>query len=55
VGRRLAEAARLGFKVALIPRGSTSAEQGDMPAGMQVHEVGAVNTALRLAAQVSSE
>jgi DNA repair protein RadA/Sms len=55
LGRRLAEAARLGFKVALVPPGSTSAEQTGIPATMRVHEVGDVRAALRWAARVSTE
>jgi DNA repair protein RadA/Sms len=54
VGRRLAEAARLGFKVALVPPGSTSTEQGGIPKGMTVHEVGDVRSALQWAARVSA-
>ncbi len=55
VGRRLAEAARLGFKVALVPPGSMSAESGGTPAGLRVHEVGDVRVALQWAARVSAE
>jgi DNA repair protein RadA/Sms len=55
VGRRLAEAARLGFKVALVPQGTSSAESGGTPANMRVVEVGDVRSALQWAARVSSE
>jgi DNA repair protein RadA/Sms len=55
VGRRLAEAARLGFRVALVPPGSTSTEQGGIPKNMKVHEVGDVRAALQWAAKVSAE
>jgi DNA repair protein RadA/Sms len=43
VGRRLAEAARLGFTAALVPP-----ESGPGPAGMRVTEVGDVGSALRV-------
>jgi DNA repair protein RadA/Sms len=42
VARRLAEAARLGFTTAIVPAGS----DGSAPAGMTVHEVPDVRTAL---------
>ncbi|EME23999.1 DNA repair protein RadA [Rhodococcus triatomae] len=42
VGRRLAEAARLGFTQALVPPDS-----GSHPAGMKVHEVATLREALR--------
>jgi len=42
VARRLAEAARLGFTTAIVPAGS----DGSIPAGMTVHEVPDVRTAL---------
>jgi DNA repair protein RadA/Sms len=45
VGRRLAEAARLGFTAALVPP-----ESGPGPAGMRVTEVGDMGAALRAAA-----
>ncbi len=45
VGRRLAEAARLGFTTAMIPSGTDE----PAPAGMTVHEVADVATALRSA------
>jgi DNA repair protein RadA/Sms len=44
VGRRLAEAARLGFTTAFVPVGS--AEAAPVPAGMIVHEVPDLLTAL---------
>jgi DNA repair protein RadA/Sms len=44
VGRRLAEAARLGFTTAFVPVGS--AEAAPVPAGMVVHEVPDLLTAL---------
>ncbi|MFG1605790.1 DNA repair protein RadA [Actinoplanes sp. NPDC049265] len=50
VGRRLAEAARLGFKSALVPPGCS----GDAPRGMDVIEVGDLRTALRSAASLSA-
>jgi DNA repair protein RadA/Sms len=46
VSRRLAEAARLGFTRALIPRGSS--ELGPAPEGMEVHEVPDLLSALQL-------
>jgi DNA repair protein RadA/Sms len=53
MGRRLAEAARLGFRIALIPANSMSAEAG-VPKGMQVIEVNDLPAALRTAATVSA-
>jgi DNA repair protein RadA/Sms len=46
VPRRLAEAARLGFRFALVPPGCGPAATGPMPAGMRVVEVDHVRTAL---------
>ncbi|HVM27158.1 MAG TPA: magnesium chelatase domain-containing protein, partial [Mycobacteriales bacterium] len=43
VSRRLAEAARLGFRTALVPAGSGGA--GAAPAGMTVHEVSGIEDA----------
>jgi DNA repair protein RadA/Sms len=43
VGRRLSEAARLGFTAALVPP-----ESGPVPPGMRVTEVGDVRSALRV-------
>jgi DNA repair protein RadA/Sms len=51
VGRRLAEAARLGFSVALVPPGST--ETG-APKGMRVEEVGDLRSALQAAARAAA-
>ncbi|MFI1996529.1 DNA repair protein RadA [Actinoplanes sp. NPDC020271] len=55
IGRRLAEAARLGFKVALVPPGSTNSGEGVAPKGMQVIEVGDLRSALQSAARASAE
>lgn len=46
VPRRLAEAARLGFKHAIVPRGCGN----EAPKGMTVSEAGSVDEALRLSA-----
>jgi DNA repair protein RadA/Sms len=54
IGRRLAEAARLGFKVALIPPGGIGAEGGSAPKGMQVVEVSDLRSALQAAARASA-
>ncbi|MEV6350809.1 DNA repair protein RadA [Actinoplanes sp. NPDC051851] len=54
IGRRLAEAARLGFRVALVPPGSAGAE-GGAPKGMQVIEVSDLRSALQSAARASAE
>ncbi|MEV6629967.1 DNA repair protein RadA [Actinoplanes sp. NPDC051470] len=51
VGRRLAEAARLGFKSALVPPGCG----GESPRGMEVIEVGDLRSALRSAASLSAK
>jgi DNA repair protein RadA/Sms len=51
VPRRLAEAARLGFRFALVPTGSGV---GTAPAGMTVREVPDVRTAVQWAAQASA-
>jgi DNA repair protein RadA/Sms len=53
VQRRLAEAARLGFTHALVPRGAK--ETGAGPHGMQVVEVDEVRSALHWAARFSAE
>jgi DNA repair protein RadA/Sms len=50
VGRRLAEAARLGFKVGLVPPGCGS----DAPKNIEVIEVGDLRSALQSAAQASA-
>jgi DNA repair protein RadA/Sms len=49
VPRRLAEAARLGFRQALVPPGCGPASGGTMPSGMTVMEVDTVRMALRSA------
>ncbi len=49
VGRRLAEAARLGFRQALVPPGTGSTGTGSNVAGMTVVEVDTVRAALRAA------
>ncbi|MCA2213579.1 DNA repair protein RadA [Jidongwangia harbinensis] len=54
VGRRLAEAARLGFRHALVPPGCGPDGTGSAPAGMQVTEVGDLKSALQSAARVSA-
>ena len=48
VGRRLAEAARLGFLRAIVPLGTDDSA----PAGMEVFEVPDLHTALHRAAYV---
>jgi DNA repair protein RadA/Sms len=53
VPRRLAEAARLGFRYALVPPGSSGAA-GPPPPGLRVHEVRDLAEALRCAALVSA-
>ncbi|GIF09108.1 DNA repair protein RadA [Actinoplanes siamensis] len=55
IGRRLAEAARLGFRVALVPPGSTNSGEGVAPKGMEVIEVGDLRSALQSAARASAE
>jgi DNA repair protein RadA/Sms len=55
VGRRLAEAARLGFKHVLVPPGSRSSGAGGIPSGMEVVEVTDVRTALHLAVRHTAE
>ncbi|MFC5000782.1 DNA repair protein RadA [Dactylosporangium cerinum] len=55
VPRRLAEAARLGFRFALVPPGCGPAATGVTPPGMRVLEVGDVRTALHYAVKASSE
>jgi DNA repair protein RadA/Sms len=55
VPRRLAEAARLGFRFALVPPACGPAATGSAPAGMRILEVPDVRTALRLAARASAE
>jgi len=52
VPRRLAEAARLGFRYALVPPGCGPAATGSLPPGMQVLEVSDVRSALHHAVRV---
>jgi DNA repair protein RadA/Sms len=54
IGRRLAEAARLGFRVALVPTGSGADSAGAMPKGIQVIEVSDLRSALQAAAKASA-
>jgi DNA repair protein RadA/Sms len=54
VGRRLAEAARLGFKFALVPPGCGAGSTDGVPAGMQVVEVGDLRSALQHAARAAA-
>jgi DNA repair protein RadA/Sms len=51
VPRRLAEAARLGFRFALVPPGCGPAATGSAPEGMRVLEVADVRAALHFAVQ----
>jgi len=55
VPRRLAEAARLGFRFALVPPGCGPAATGSTPAGMRVLEVADVRAALHFAVRVPAE
>ncbi|GIF40532.1 DNA repair protein RadA [Actinoplanes xinjiangensis] len=55
VGRRLAEAARLGFTVALVPPGCGPDGTSGPPKGMQVIEVNNLQSALQSAARASAE
>jgi DNA repair protein RadA/Sms len=54
VGRRLAEAARLGFKSALVPPGCGEGSTDGVPAGMRVVEVSDLRTALQWAARAAA-
>jgi DNA repair protein RadA/Sms len=54
VPRRLAEAARLGFRFALVPPGCGPAATGSAPPGMRVLEVADVSIALNCAAKASA-
>ena len=54
VPRRLAEAARLGFRFALVPPGCGPAAASEVPAGMTVLEVPTVRAALQAAVSHSS-
>jgi DNA repair protein RadA/Sms len=53
VGRRLAEAARLGFREALVPPGC--GPDGSAPKGMRITEVSDLRSALQTAARASAE
>ncbi|MEV4710491.1 DNA repair protein RadA [Micromonospora sp. NPDC049374] len=55
VPRRLAEAARLGFRLALVPPGCGPASTGAGPEQMRVIEVTDVRSALQAAARASAE
>ncbi|GAA1754304.1 DNA repair protein RadA [Luedemannella helvata] len=55
VPRRLAEAARLGFRTALVPPGCGPAATGDTPGGMTVLEVRDVRMALHTATRALAE
>ncbi|MEU5937642.1 DNA repair protein RadA [Micromonospora sp. NPDC047548] len=55
VPRRLAEAARLGFRVALVPPGCGPGSTGVAPENMQVMEVTDVRSALQCVARASAE
>ena len=55
VPRRLAEAARLGFRFALVPPACGPAATGSAPAGMRVLEVNDVRAALHCAARASAD
>jgi DNA repair protein RadA/Sms len=55
VPRRLAEAARLGFRFALVPPGCGPAATGSTPPGMRVLEVSDVRMALHYAVKATSE
>jgi DNA repair protein RadA/Sms len=50
IGRRLAEAARLGFTFALVPPGDVTG----VPSGMQVEQVGDLRSALQQAARAAA-
>lgn len=55
VPRRLAEAARLGFRYALVPAGCGPEASGVTPENMRVMEVTDVRSALQCVARVSAE
>jgi DNA repair protein RadA/Sms len=55
VPRRLAEAARLGFRFALVPPGCGPAATGSAPPGMKILEVSDVSAALHCAARASAD
>jgi DNA repair protein RadA/Sms len=54
VSRRLAEAARLGFRSALVPPGTGSPAGGAVPEGIRVREVSGLTEALHHAATLSA-
>ncbi|MET0425887.1 MAG: DNA repair protein RadA [Actinoplanes sp.] len=54
VGRRLAEAVRLGFRVALVPPGCAPEKSAGSLKGMQVIEVSDLRSALQSAARASA-
>jgi len=54
VPRRLAEAARLGFRSALVPDGCGPAASAGIPAALTVVEVGSLRSALQAAARLSA-
>jgi DNA repair protein RadA/Sms len=55
VPRRLAEAARLGFRYALVPPDCGPAKTGVAAPGLRVEEVGDLSSALQWAARFSAE
>jgi DNA repair protein RadA/Sms len=55
VARRLSEAARLGFRYALVPPGCGPAASGPVPIDMVVREVDDLSNAVRWAAKISAE
>jgi DNA repair protein RadA/Sms len=55
IGRRLAEAARLGFRFALVPPDCGSGGNDGVPAGMQVVEVPNLRAALQWAGRAAAE
>jgi len=55
IGRRLAEAARLGFRFALVPPDSGSGGNDGVPPGMQVVEVADLRMALQWAGRTAAE
>jgi DNA repair protein RadA/Sms len=54
VPRRLAEAARLGFRIALVPPGCGPAGTASIPAGMEIVEVADLASAIRRAADAAA-
>jgi DNA repair protein RadA/Sms len=55
VGRRLAEAARLGFRSALVPPGCGAGGTDGVPAGIRVIEVADLRAALQWAAKAAAD